>query len=227
MGAELSSGKYNGLGWFTLSLLVFAAGIGLAARNYPGGYDWLYTVISNLASHKHNPAGAVWFSSALGLSMVLLWPCTAALTKALSPSIPAAKYTIASFRLGIVAGGVVGLERLLFHDISSLFYQSHEFVALIAFLALYLGVVGLLIQLMVQAKTYALAALVVVSPLVAIGVTQFWLYLTQRDLGWVDTGWREMGVPFWFSFAFWQWLAILFLWLGLGLLLLFRTERRV
>jgi hypothetical protein len=55
-------------------------------------------------------------------------------------------------------------------------------------------------------------------PLAAIAITQFWLYIDQRDLGWVDTGWRAMGIPLWLSFAFWQWLAIVTLWLGLGAL---------
>ncbi|MGH7481147.1 MAG: hypothetical protein ACRELV_03260, partial [Longimicrobiales bacterium] len=57
------------------------------------------------------------------------------------------------------------------------------------------------------------------APLVAVGVTQLALYLDQRDLGWVDAGWRAMGVPLWLSFAFWQWLAVALLWVGLGFLL--------
>jgi hypothetical protein len=72
---------------------------------------------------------------------------------------------------------------------------------------------------MLQSRIYAFMALIVASPLVAISMTQFWLYIEQRDLGWVDTSWREMGIPLWISFAFWQWLAIAALWVGLGLLL--------
>ena len=71
---------------------------------------------------------------------------------------------------------------------------------------------------MLRQRIYVFPVLLVVTPMLAIGITQFWLYLDQRDLGWVDVGWREMGVPFWLSFAFWQWLAIGFLWVGLCLL---------
>jgi hypothetical protein len=79
---------------------------------------------------------------------------------------------------------------------------------------------------MLQNKIYALPALLVSTPVVAIGITQFWLYLQQRDLGWVDTSWREMGIPLWFSFAFWQWLAIAILWMGLGVLVSTCSEKR-
>ena len=74
-------------------------------------------------------------------------------------------------------------------------------------------------------QLFLLPVLLVASPLLAIGITQFWLYVDQRDLGWVDTGWRAMGIPVWFSFAFWQWLSIASLWVGLGLLW-FTSERR-
>jgi len=57
------------------------------------------------------------------------------------------------------------------------------------------------------------------APLAAIFITQILIYFDQRDLGWVDHSWREMGVSPWLSFAFWQWLAVAFLWFGLGHLL--------
>ena len=76
----------------------------------------------------------------------------------------------------------------------------------------------LMVQAMLRQRVYALPLFLVASPLVVIGITQFWLYLDQRDLGWVDTSWRDMGIPLWLSFAFWQWLAIGFLGAGLGLL---------
>jgi hypothetical protein len=54
--------------------------------------------------------------------------------------------------------------------------------------------------------------------LLAVGASQLALYFDQRDLGWVNTGWRELGVPVWLSFAFWQWLAVAFLGIGIGFL---------
>ncbi len=114
----------------------------------------------------------------------------------------------------------MGLERLFVHHISDLIHKAHEILALLTFLGLYLGILGLLIAGIPRRKDFAWPILLVVSPLLAIGLTQFSLYLDQRDLGWVDTSWRSMGIPFWQSFAFWQWWAVGLLWIGLGWVLL-------
>lgn len=189
----------------------------MAAWRYPGGFDWFYTVASALASQKHNPAGSAWFAGALSLAMVLLWRYASGLKLALGPLLhgaPQAAFT--ALRLGILSSGLLGLERWLIRDLSSWMYKAHELLAVLAFLGLYVGVSGLLMAMMWRNRTYVLPALLVLSPLLAIAVSQVWLYLEQRDLGWVDTHWRALGIPVWLSFAFWQWLALLFLWLGLG-----------
>jgi hypothetical protein len=54
-------------------------GVIVAAWHFPGGYDWVYTVATALASRNKNPAGGAWVVGALSLSMVLLWPCVSAL----------------------------------------------------------------------------------------------------------------------------------------------------
>jgi hypothetical protein len=205
--------------WFVASLLVLCSGSFLAALHYPGGYDWVYTVASALASQKHNPAGSFWFACALVVAMALLWPYVSALKQARHPTFPAAeKFAIAALRTGLICGALLGLERLLIHNLSDWVYKAHEFLGLLTFLGLYSGILALLVLAMHRQRIYAFPVLMIASPLLAIGVTQFWLYLEQRDLGWVDISWREMGIPFWFSLAFWQWFAIGFLWLGLGLL---------
>ena len=212
--------RKRALWWYLASLLVFSCGSILAARHYPGGFDWLYTVASALASKKHNPTGSVWFSSALSLSMVLLWLYVSTLKKDLYPSLTVAtKFAIGALRIGLVCGVLLGLEKLLIRDLSDWIYKAHEFLGVFTFFGLFFGVLGLLIQAMLRQRVYVFPVLLVVSPMLAIGITQFWLYLYQRDLGWVDTVWREMGISFWLSFAFWQWLAIGFLWVGLGMLL--------
>lgn len=191
----------------------------LAARHYPGGFDWHYTVASALASQKHNPTGSFWFAGALSVAMILLWPYVSTLKKAQLPAFPVtAKFAINALRTGMICGALLGLEKLLIRDLSNWAYKAHEILGLLTFLGLYLGIFMLLVQAMLRQKIYALHLLLVASPLLAIGITQFWLYLSQRNLGWVDTSWREMGIPLWLSFAFWQWLAIGFLWLSLGLL---------
>ena len=205
--------------WYLASLLVLILGAVMAARHYPGGFDWAYTVASALASQKHNPTGSFWFSGGFFLSMSLLWPYVSALKQSLGPSLaPTAKFAIGALRLGLICGALVAAERLLIKDLSDWVYKAHEILALLFFLGLYIGVFVLLIQAMLRQRIYMLPIFFVVGPLLAIGITQLWLYFDQRDLGWVDTSWREMGIPLWLSFAFWQWLAIGGLWVSMGVL---------
>ena len=212
------------LALFLTSLLVFVLGTFAAGKHYPGGFDWVYTVASALASQKHNPTGSNWFAGALCLSMVLLWPYVTAVKEKLVLLFRPSQFALFMLRAGLFFGALLGLEKLLVRDLSNWLYKSHEMLALLMFAGLYIGVLGLLIQMMLRQKVYLLHFVSVIGPLIAISITQFWLYIEQRDLGWVDTSWREMGIPFWLSFAFWQWLAIGFLWLGLGLLCFTRTK---
>lgn len=199
---------------YLASLLIMFVGLLLAAHHYPGGFDWPYTVASALMSQKHNPTGSFWFSASLSLSMLLLWPYVSSLKLGLSN----AKVFIYIIRTGLVFGMLVGAERLLIHDLSHWFYKAHEALALLSFFGLYLGILGLLIQTLLQQRDSRLPVLLAAIPLVAIGIQLFRLYLIQRELGWVDASWREKGIPVWVSFAFWQWWLIGFLWLGLGVL---------
>lgn len=220
------NGKKTALRWYLLSLLVMCCGTITAATYYPGGFDWVYTVVSALASKKHNPVGSFWLAGALTIAMVLLWPYASVVQSRLSASIPATRFTIGALRTGLVCGALLGAERLLIHDLSHWVYKAHEILALLAFSGLYIGILGLLVQAMLRRRIYLVHVTLVAGPLIAIGITQFWLYIDQRHLGWVDISWREMGIPFWLSFAFWQWLAIVFLWIGLGLLSLIRIEEK-
>lgn len=215
-----SQGKFSqGLQWYLAALSVMIIGLLLAAHRYPGGFDWAYSVASALMSQKHNPAGSYWFAAGLSLSMLLLWPYVSALQRALSDS-PSRVISpaINAIRLGLICGILLGIERLLIYDLSHWLYKSHEVLALLCFAGLYFGILLLLFLAMLRHKRYLIPVLLVVSPLLAIGISQFWLYVEQRDLGWVDASWRQRGIPVWLSFALWQWLAIVFLWLGLALL---------
>ncbi len=198
---------------FALSLATFAVGVEMAARLFPDApYDWMYRVVSELASRKHNPEGGRWFSIALGVSMLALWPVVSYLRQTVGDR----RWPILALRIGILFGVAVGVERLMFVRFSSLVNNGHEALAVSAFAGLYTGLLGLYGQRIRRGWT---GALIVAAPLAAIFVTQIAIYFDQRDLGWVDHRWREMGVSLWLSFAFWQWLAIALLWLGLGHLL--------
>ena len=212
---------HRGSGWYVAALLTMTLGSVLAAQFYPGDFDWAYTVASALASKKHNPGGSTWFAGALILTMALLWPYVSSLRQSLATPRPlAGKFAIAMLRTALICGALIGLERLLIRDLSAWVFKAHEILGIITFFGLYCGIIGLLAVAARIHKRYVLTIIVIASPLIAIAITQFWLYQEQRDLGWVDTNWRALGIPIWFSFAFWQWLAIGFLWAGLGLLAL-------
>ncbi len=197
---------------YALATAVVGAGVVLAAREYPGGYDWPYTVMSALASSKHNPAGGAWFAVGLMLAMALLWPGARYLKVRSTDT----GWSHTALRVGLIAGALVGAERLFVFHLSSLLPKAHEVLALVCFVALYTALLGLTLQRARRHRHHRWAAVVVVLPLVAIGVSQAVIYLGQRDLGWVDRHWRELGVPVTMSLAFWQWLAAAALWAGLG-----------
>lgn len=213
------------LWWYIASLLVICFGAIIAAQYYPGGFDWFYSVASALASQKHNPEGSVWFAASLSVSMLLLWLYISSIKPGLSEILSVSDFSIVAIRFGLVCCFLLGVERILFYDLSHWYFKAHEILALFGLLGLYVGVLSLLLQILRHKKANIVPVLLIVSPLVIIGLSQLWLYLEQRNLGWVNTDWREIGVPVWLSFAFWQWLAIGFLWAGLGLLYIFSNKK--
>lgn len=211
--------------WYVASLLVISFGSIMAAQYYPGGFDWFYTVASALASQKHNPTGSFWFAGSLSLSMLLLWLYVSSIKTRLSEMLPSSGFAISAIRFGLVCGFLLGAERLLIRDLSYWINNAHEILALLTLLGLYIGILGLLSQFIHLKKSNIFPMLLVMSPLIAIGIGGLWLYLEQRDVGWVNTDWREKGLPIWLSFAFWQWLAIGLIWTGLGLLYVFTNKK--
>jgi hypothetical protein len=212
-------------GCFLASVVVIALGAVFAARLYPTPFDWTHDVMSALASRKHNPAGFAWFAGALVLSMALLWPATAPLNAAADAPGRAARFSMAALRFGLIAGVLVGVERLVFFHLSDVVRKAHEILALLTFLGIYAGVLGLYAQHLRRRAMRPWPVVIVALPLVAIGLSQLILYLGQRDPGWLDHDWRQTGRPVWLSFAFWQWLATAGLWAGIGHLLFSQRSR--
>lgn len=215
-----------GLAWksYGLSVLSVVAGALLAARVYPGGFDWAYQVMSALASQKHNPEGGAWFAGGLALGMALLFPLAYRFFKDAAGRAKRERMGAVLVFVGLLFGVGVGVERLLFFHLSDVIDKAHELLALLSFLSLFVGLLLLATSRARRAGASIWSSLVVVLPLLAIGASQLAVYLDQRDLGWVGTDWREMGVPLWYSFAFWQWLAAGSLWASMGLLLGCRTR---
>ncbi len=176
---------------------------------------------------EEQPDGSIFFAAGLVLSLALLWPATAWIRECDGAAHWLARFGLRSLQLGIVLGVVVGLESLFFFDFSQIVRKGHEVLALLSFLSLYAGVPALQIHRVRLCQVSSWPTFFAIGPLVAIGLSQLGLYLDQRDLGWVDTSWREMGVPVWLSFAFWQWLATAALWASVGHLVVSGRSSRV
>jgi hypothetical protein len=214
---EVQVKRGTALVWYAGAVASIIIGVVMAGRQFPGGFDWAYTVISRLGSSRHNPGGAFWLSGSLLVAVCLLWPVATHLGgRTAGAGRP--RVAGAALRVGLIGGALLAMEGLLLLDLSRLGRKGHEVLALATFLGFYGGVLGLFVHRIRNAGAAIWPALLVMAPLCAVGGSQLALYLGQRDLGWVNTGWREMGVPLWLSFAFWQWLAVAFLALGLGYL---------
>jgi hypothetical protein len=202
--------------WYLLGTALLVMGILCAAARYPQGFDWHYTVISALASRKHNPGGAAWFAAAIATAMACLWPAVTQLTR--EARVP--YWVMISLRVGVVCGVFVGVERLVFYHFSNEVKKGHEVIALIAFLSFYAGLIGLYVNRALHRRGFLLPAILVVVPLLGVGFRELSLYVLQRDVGWADYDWKGTGLPLWLSFAFWQWAAAGLLWISIGHLLL-------
>lgn len=212
---------------YGLSVATIVTGGLIAAHRYPGSFDWTRQVISALASQKHNPDGSLWFASALGLGLALIWPASSALREMVSGTRSrVASIAFWTLRAGLVGGMLVGAERAIFFHFSNRLRKGHEALALFTFLLLYAGVLGLELAHLRARNSSRWMTLLVVVPLVAVGASEFVLYLGQRGVGWLDHDWRQSDLALWARFAFWQWLALATLWLAAGHLLYIATRRR-
>lgn len=204
--------------WTSVALLCLS--VYVSQSLYPENYDWQYTVISALASPKHNPEGFRYLSIGLAASMLVLIPYVNRLPRPRKSLV----YATRALTLGLVFGILMGIESFLSPTWPDSLDKIHELLALLCFLFMYGGILGYSISNVRQSRRHLVSACVISAPLIAIGICQLSLYLGQRDLGWVDRSWREMGVPLWQSFAFWQWIALVCLWTSLGLLSLLNKE---
>lgn len=188
----------------------------MACRHFPGEYDWHYMTVSNLFSAKHNPDGHLWGTAGVilcgftGMCWVLLGirrPPAAGWRARVRESRPLAL----GFPCMTLAAGLPN---------QWLIPKGHEWLAVIAFLALCSGLVQIWVQSNLQRfsataahrrlRAFALAG-AVLWPVAGAALSQAYLALARPDLPWVTVAWREQHVPLYLSFALWEWLTCLLL----------------
>jgi hypothetical protein len=190
-----------------------SAGVGVAAARYPGGFDWQYQVMSVLASSVHNPEGGAWFATGLALSILALWPVTTRLREVM-PRGAGTRAGVGALRAGIALGVMTGLERLPPLDASGIFQYSHELLAFASFLSLYFGIVAICVVQLRSGHGRQPLPIAMLAYFTVLGALMLYLWLGQRELGWVGRHWRTLGLEPWRSFAFWQWLACASVWMA-------------
>lgn len=216
---------------FAFAFSVKLAGIFAGVHFFEGGFDWQYRVMSSLASQIDNPGGYWAFCAGIGVSFASVFCLAGFLDARLHSGSPRlASVSAQVFRFGALAGFAVGAERGFIHNISSMFYKSHEAIAAVAFFGVFLGILGFsACWFRRQHENFfsrgTLALLLAIAPFAGAAGSQLLIYVKFRGIGWVSPYWRELGIPVYLSFAFWQWLASLGAFLSMGVLVAIAPEK--
>jgi hypothetical protein len=186
-----------------VGLLAFWGGMVMAARRYPGAYDWEYTVVSTLFSVKRNAAGHGW--AAAGVLVCGLCSCVwASLMQAPSGGRRGARL--------VQLGGACMAVAALLPEWLTRGSKLHEMLALAAFASLCLGIVELAYRRLTGARVLArrvsvLLAGAAVSPILLAGAAQLYVFYALPHMTWVSHAWRARQIPVVLSFAFWEWIT--------------------
>lgn len=202
--------------WYPAAMAVLFSGIALSLYFFPGPFDWRYRVVSSLISQIDNPEGNRYFCAGLALTCFMLIPLAGFFRARLATYAPkTATFSFHALRVGLVFSVIVGLERLFFRNLSAMIHKAHEYIALVAFTGLFLGVVGFWLasawrlQKQRPVPVWALGLIFLTSgaPMIGAALSQAYLYFVPNQLGWVGPHWAALGVPLYLSFAFWEWIA--------------------
>ena len=204
-----------------LGVFAFWSGMLLAARRYPSEYDWRYMPVSDLLSSGRNPTGYFWASTGILLCSIcgLCW--TAELSQRWKNGHRGCRPSgIRSLQFGYFCMMCAVLLSPWLIKIK----KGHEYLAVLAFAGLLIGMICLMFQSVRQtlltrmsrfsshARLYAaISASVSVFPILAAGLTQAYVHYVLPELPWVNLSWRARGVPVYLSFAFWEWVTCVML----------------
>lgn len=215
--------------WFPLATLCFVCGAVISAYCLEGTFDWRYRTLSSLSSATSNPHGYAYCCLGLMVFFTMGLPLCGYVSVRFAPIAPkTAWFSSRALKVGFLGVIAVGLERLFAPSISLHIHKAHEYMSIVTFCGLLLGIAGYWICLTRwllnerQWPVWALSALSLfsVGPIIGTGLSQAYLYFVPNNLGWVGPDWAELGVPVYLSFAFWEWLTCVGIFVYLFLILL-------
>jgi hypothetical protein len=200
-----------------VGLSFFTCGLALSAWLFPGPFDWRYQAMCSLASPAKNPAGHVYWSLAVVLTIVTGIPTCEYFAKSFSSTSPAmAACSRFALRVGYLAGILVAFETAFFPNYGGLIYKAHEITAIMTIAGIYLGVAGFwycltiwLLKVRRRPAWFGAAVFLLPAvPMTGVMFSQAWLFFDPNRPGWVSREWIALGIPVWLSFAFWEWLSV-------------------
>jgi len=208
--------KFLVMVWYPTAMAVLALGTALSWNGFPGPYDWRYRAVSDLTSQVSNPGANIYNCIAMGITGAMLLPLPGYFRARLQDA--ARRTCIFSYYalyVGLIAGITIAFERSLFRNLSNQIHKAHEYMALVGFFGLFLGVVGFWLALAWQIQRrrpmpqWAMGLMLLVSgaPMIGATLSEGYLYFVPNQLGWVGPHWAEFGIPVYLSFAFWEWIA--------------------
>lgn len=215
--------------WYPLACLCFLAGSVISAHCFDGPFDWRYGTLSSLSTATTNPHGYAYCCLGMMVSFTMGLPLCGYISVRFAPIAPrAAWFSSRVLKVGFLGVVAVGLERLFFTSISLYIPKAHEYLSIVTFFGLLLGIAGFwlcLTRWLLQERGWPVWALATLSlfsvgPILGTGLSQAYLYFVPNDLGWVRPDWAELGVPVYLSFAFWEWLTCVGIFIYLFLILL-------
>jgi hypothetical protein len=201
-----------------LGVLLLWTGLEMSARRFPSEFDWRYMTISVLVSPRDNPPGRAWAAAGIGLCglAILSWTIALSAGRGARPESDRRPNGMSLLRWGAACMAGAALLPLRLPGIP----KGHEFLTLMAFVGLSVGLLRLTLDLVGQSSGsnghvgsrnsragIALAALLV-APIVIAGLAQAYVFYVLPELHWVGLSWRARGVPVYLSFAFWEWATV-------------------
>jgi Protein of unknown function (DUF998) len=210
--------SWLGMGFWALSLIVFATGTYLASLSYPGPFEWQFELISTLLSYKDNPNGYFFQTTAVTVAALLLIPAFVEISRAFKGRYGRlAQVALVLGIIGVCFAAIVGIEKAFFPKLSKRVRKLHDIKIHEILAAISIGclVLSAAAYGFMHAKSptprwkRALSIGLVVSVPLGMVISQWYLRRTLPNAGWVGPEWKELGISPFLSFALWQWLFVL------------------